>query len=148
MRSKNQQKFKYSCIKPEDCYTGVLYSFSINPQEQPEFQCFYRMKLNTLRDWSQQFEDKMSKVHYCEYTLTCEIGSGGRLHYHGYIKINNIVKFYLHDLRYLKELGTYEIDKIEDKEVWNIYVEKQKRFMEKYCKENDIKYILTNVVQK
>lgn len=146
MRKQNDFKQKYSCIKPEDCEVDKLYSFSLNPQEQPAIQNFYRIKLNTFKDWSDQIENKIKRLHYCQYSLCIEISSNGRLHYHGYIKIKDIAKFYMYDIKLLKDIGCYEVDHITDPSVWSTYVEKQKRFMEKFCKENEIKYMITNVV--
>lgn len=137
-------KHKHSCIKPEDCDITKYYTFSFNPVEQPEFVSFYKTHLNSLKDWSDNIKTNLLKLHFCKYHLACEISTGGRLHYHGYIRITNIVKFYLQDLAYLKTLGTFEIDKITDNIKWDTYVYKQKIFMEPYCQTEDITYELTN----
>lgn len=135
---------KYQCVKPEECHMDKLYSFSYNPEEQPLFEKFYKMKLNNLRDWSNQQRQILSSLRYCTVDVVQEISSKGRLHYHGYIMITDIVRFYLHDLAKLRHYGTYEIDHITDEDVWRTYVYKQERFMKQYCETNEMVYNITN----
>lgn len=137
-------KPKYSCVKPEDIHLGLKYSFSYNPEDQPLFEKFYKMKLNTLNDWSQKYEDIFTTLKYCKISIYLEISSNARFHWHGYIEILNIVPFLLHDCAKLKHYGTYEIDIIKDPLIWDKYITKQKSFMEIYCNKNDLKYYITS----
>lgn len=131
---------KYSCIKPEDIECGKEYSFSFNPEDQPKFERFYNMKLNTLRTFSEENEKIFHLLRYCDVKVYLEISSKGRFHYHGYIKIEHIPKFIIHDLAKLRSVGTYEIDMIKSPETWWQYVSKQRHFMLDYAKQNDMKY--------
>lgn len=131
---------KYSCIKPEDVLEGVEYSFSFNPEDQPHFDRFYNMKLNTLSNWSDNQFDILTSLKYCTVNVYLEISSKARFHYHGVIKIHHIPNFYIHDLAKVRNYGTYEIDYIKDIEVWTSYVTKQKHIMEDYCNKHNMKY--------
>jgi len=59
-----------------------------------------------------------------------EISSRGRLHYHGRINIVNIISF-ICALRMISLHGTYEIDTIKDKEIWDNYCVKQSKLFDK-----------------
>lgn len=133
-------KYKYSCIKPEDMEKGTLYTFSYNPEEQPLFEKFYKSRLNNLSDWSQKQIELFNSLKYCEIECVIEISQKARFHYHGYIMITDIVKFFIHDLAKLRHYGTYEIDKITDSDKWKNYIYKQKRFMYDYCNANEMTY--------
>lgn len=130
---------KYSCVKPENMYIDKLYTFSYNPEDQPLFERFYKMKLNNLSDWSNQCREIL-KLKYASVDVVLEISSKGRFHYHGYIVVNNIPLFIIHDLAKLRHYGTYEIDEITDEEVWRTYVYKQQRFMQSYADRNNMIY--------
>lgn len=131
---------KYSCIKPEQICLGDEYSFSFNPEDQPIFDKWYNVKINGLKFFSEKNENVLVTLRFCEVRVQMEVSSKGRLHYHGYIRIENVPKFIIHDLAKLRHYGTYEIDIIKDKDIWRTYVDKQKHFMENYCKLNDMKY--------
>jgi len=134
---------KWTCIKPEDLDLDVHYAFSFNPEEQPMFEQFYKVKLNTLSKWSEYYINIFKSLKYCSITVNTEVSSKGRFHYHGYVLIKDIPRFIINDLAKLRHYGTYEIDFIKDKDVWFDYVNKQKFFMEQYCTDNDMIYQLT-----
>lgn len=140
----NVPKFKHSCIKPECVDQDMLYTFSFNPQEQPLIENFYRVTLTRFQSWSETMDSKLKRMRHCTYKLVLEISTGGRLHYHGWISINNIMGFYLMDLKYLADLGTYEIDNINDFQKWDTYVYKQRSFVEPWTQMEDMKYSITN----
>lgn len=144
MNRKNpgQMKYKYSCVKPEDVKEGQWYSFSYNPQTQPLFERFYKVKLNTLEQWSQEHVKLFTTLRHCKVSVALEISQKGRFHYHGYIKILSNPEFYLTDLARLRDNGTYEIDFINDELKWIQYVLKQEHNMANYCKKHDMCYII------
>lgn len=133
-------KQKYSCLKPEMLHLKTEYSFSYNPEEQPLFEQFYKVKLNTLNKWSEYYSALFTSLKYCKIICYMEISSKGRFHYHGLVMVTDIPRFIINDLAKLRHYGTYEIDEIKDKTVWLDYCLKQQRFMEKYCKDNDMLY--------
>lgn len=137
---RKQQKFKHNIISPEDVVPNKLLTFSFNPEEQPLFQKFYTMKLNNLKDWSQQINNIISSMKYCKITAYLEISRKSRLHLHGFINITHIIKFYLCDLKKLMHYGTLEIDIINDNEIWTKYVLKQEKMMQSFAKNNDMYY--------
>lgn len=140
MIRKIHPKAKYSCIPPECVKTDELYTFSFNPEEQPLFEKFYKMKLNNLKDWSQQMYNILISLKYAEVECVLECSRQGRLHYHGWIMIKDPIEFYLKDLKKLKHYGTYEIDYIKDDEVWSTYVYKQMKHMKSFCDKYDMIY--------
>lgn len=144
MIRKNNQFKKFQCLSPEDVKEDVLYSFSYNPEEQPLFEKFYKMKLNNLSDWSNHMKDILTTLHFCNISVFQELSRKGRFHFHGYIKINKILEFYIHDLAKLRHYGTYEIDKINNEDVWETYIHKQERIMKKYCQTHDMFYNISN----
>lgn len=137
---RKNQKFKYTCIKPEELIEDKEYSFSFNPDEQPIFEKFYKVKLNTLKDWSQQMFDILTTLRNCTLNVYLEISHKGRFHYHGWITPTSIPEFIINDLAKLRHYGTYEIDHIGDNEKWKTYVKKQERFMKDYALKNDMHY--------
>lgn len=131
---------KFKVIKPEDCVIDTLYSFSYNPEEQPDIQRFYNIRLNEFESWSQRVYEVFASLRYSHIRTYMEISRSGRLHFHGYIKIKDIVQFYFYDLRKLKHYGTFEIDFINDPLKWDLYIKKQKEMMEPFCKKNSMLY--------
>lgn len=139
------QTTKYKGLSPEEYNENTSYSFSYNSEEQPLFDKFYSMKLNNLRDWSEQQKNILTGLKYSVIDVILEISSKGRFHYHGYIQIKDIPRFVIHDLAKLRHYGTYEIDTIKDYEKWDKYILKQERFMRKYCNTNDMYYNIKNM---
>lgn len=132
-------KFKYNLnIPPEDINVNTFYTFSFNPEEQPLFEKFYKMKLNNLSDWSMQMKKIFDSLHYCKIEVNMEISRRSRFHFHGVIRISDPLHFVIHDLKMLAHYGTYEIDKINNNEVWNAYCEKQQHLIEGYAKKYDM----------
>lgn len=144
MIRKNHPKVKYNCIKPEEVVDNTLYTFSFNPEEQPMFQKFYSMTLNNLKDWSQQQHNILTSLKYCKVECYMEISSGGRLHFHGYIKITDTVNFFLKTIKHIRHYGTYEIDHITDHEKWSEYVSKMEKKMKTFCENHSMIYKINN----
>jgi len=131
---------KFKVIKPEECVIKQKYSFSYNPDTQPTIQRFYNITLKCFEDWSQQIYDVFTTLRYSTVQTYMEMSKAGRLHFHGYIVINDIANFYFYDLKKLKHYGTFEIDFITDPLIWDLYIKKQKDFMEIFCTNNEMVY--------
>lgn len=131
---------KYKCVKPETVKFDKPLSFSFNPMVQPSFTSFYKMTLNNLKDWSEQQDKFYKSLKHCQIHCCLEISSGGRLHHHGWILITNIVKFFLHTVKHLRDHGTYEIDHIGDEQKWKDYVWKMKKIMIMFCNNENMIY--------
>lgn len=132
---------KFKVIKPEDIVIKNRYSFSFNPEEQPKPQRFYNVTLNCFESWSQKVYEVFASLRFAEVETFMEISKGGRLHFHGYIKVNDIPSFYFYEIPKLKHYGTFEIDIINDPMLWDLYIKKQKSFMSKFCKKNRMQYM-------
>lgn len=146
MRKNIQQyKKKYSSIPPEEIEKTKWYSFSFNPMDQPERSNIGNIKLNTLSSWTHVIKDRFERLKHCHYKLYLESSSQGRLHYHGYIQITHPIEFAIDTTCTLRMMGTFEIDNIDDMEVWDKYVTKQEIIMRKYCLKKDMVYEITNV---
>lgn len=112
--------------KPEEIVINVEYSFTINPETQPT-------KHNTetfIQEGHKHLKHYLTRCKYSKYTLYTELSSTGRLHYHGYVTINNISGFYIHDIHLLKYLGSFEIDTISQMDTWENYIKKQQGIFE------------------
>jgi len=145
MIRKNQPKAKFSAPPPEQIDPDCIYSFSFNPQSQPLFERFYNVKLNTLSSWSNEQYEIFKNLKHCSVQICQESSSRGRLHFHGYIQIHNIIPFYLNTIKHLSHYGTYEIDEINDKDKWDTYVYKQQDIMKPYCEKHDMHYSISTI---
>lgn len=121
---------------PEDIIKGIKYAFTYNPETQP-LTPKYTLDLIT---WHNGMDSIFKSLKYCDVELRPELSQGSRWHYHGLITINEIMKFYIFDLPYLRENGSYEIDTIEDITIWTQYCTKQEKIMKDICTEYGIPY--------
>jgi len=121
----------YKCIKPECIDTSVWYSISFNPDDNHQYfnEEYILQRLKKFNQyWNVTFNKYLNNT--CYYKLQMEISSRGRLHYHGRINIVNIISF-ICALRMISLHGTYEIDTIKDKEIWDNYCVKQSKLFDK-----------------
>lgn len=88
---------------------------------------------------------KLELLCHCTYELNPEISNKGRIHFHGKLKIDCIVRFLLYDIKKIEKIGIYEIDEINDHDIWYKYCNKDKKVMLRYCKSIKTKYIITNI---
>lgn len=112
-------KKRWSCIKPEDMVVSQGYSITMNPKEQ------YFGKWSRVTKCKSDLCKLFSPFSCCSAEVYMEVSSGGRIHFHGVIKIKEIMEFYLFALPELQEYGTLEIDKINNPEIWEAYCTKQ-----------------------
>lgn len=127
---------KWQCIKPEQMKCDVQYALSINPCYQPND---YK-SVNPEIEWQKCLFQKLATLQYCVINANMEISVGSRLHLHGYIAIKDIIEFFYKDIPRLRSIGSYEIDEINDEEIWKDYISKLKNHMEKWCAKYSLKY--------
>lgn len=135
----------HSSIKLELIKLNTNYSFSFNPKPLlcgDDSEKYIKKTLLNLHEL-------LRKMDYCNITLFLESSPLGRLHFHGTIAIRKVAQFALHDMPRLIEAGTFEIDNIENENIWNDYCAKQKHiwkcYIEKLFPNNPIiKYQMTN----
>lgn len=84
---------------------------------------------------------------YPEYSFngkSVNMSKGPRLHYHGIIQITDLI--YLYELGYneLQQQGVFEIDTIDDIDVWMRYCKKSETVIKPLCKQLKIPYKLSS----
>lgn len=126
----------HSAVPPEEVDNTVTYSFSINPSKQYETQK-NRLKL-TQNDLCKTLSYLGNKKVFT-FELYPELSQTGRLHWHGDIKILDVLTFYTNLIR-IKDHNTFEIDTIDDMTKWNEYKTKG----QKYMKDSGLAYPLTH----
>lgn len=119
---------KFQNIPLEDAKLDTPYAFSFNPEHQTNlydkksdsFQYTY-----ALVKMDQYMKKMLVKLKASAYLMYQELSPLGRIHYHGYIQILNIVDFFVYDVPLLKSYGTFCIKPIDDAALWAEYVRKQ-----------------------
>lgn len=125
---------------PEEMKVNLGYAFTYNPEVQPLSPKFTL----DLITWHNGMDNIFKDLKHCTVKLILEISSGTRWHYHGWITIKDIMKFFIYDLPVLRENGSYEIDHLNDTEVWRKYCLKQEDLMKDICIEYGIPYTYEN----
>lgn len=102
-----KQQFKDSAfpagdtfIKCEDLVNGQLYAITFNPAEQPDLSA-----PNGILDWWGEQNHLFHRITGAIVHLYCETSKTGRLHFHGFIKVKNRVKFCIFDVPILQKNG-------------------------------------------
>lgn len=121
---------KCQFLKPEDVVTGVFYAFTYNPEHQPS-----RQSPTGVKEWWRCIINNFEGYDYCSLKLYLEISSQGRLHFHGYIMIKDIPKFYYDTVPDMVKHASIEMDTIKDTEVWEKYCRKQEEFIQPWIYE-------------
>lgn len=132
---RNTTKNMYSVPKMETMLSNVFYSISMNPENQ-----YDNIKNSSYLKRDEYVIETMCKnlvvqEEVFDYYLLPEC-QNGRIHFHGYVLIKDILKFDMLVLPFWKQLCTYEIDCINDPEIWYKYVTKNIKLWKdyKYCK--------------
>lgn len=114
-------------LKYEDMEDDYRYSITLNPEDAYQFwdmpdrlALFEKHHLNHLKKLAIH-----DRINVCVFDLHLELSPAGRLHYHGYLRMLNKKTFYLYTLHKLAKQYQYEIDVINDPQVWDDYVNKQ-----------------------
>lgn len=128
---------------PEDISLNTLMAFTYNPNFTP-----YDETVIDMKTYNNDLVDVFSQLKYCKIKLVHEISCMGKFHLHGYIMITHKIKFYTTDIQILKLHGVFEIDFINDEEIWETYVYKLKDDMKEHCKEYGCPYKLDTIEDK
>lgn len=135
MVKENTDYQRHKGVKIEELVTGQTYAISINPKFQPT-----ALNKHRIYFWYRAFYDSLVKhKNSVELKLYLESSPTARLHFHGTIRIKEIIG-YLGFLSALAEDTSYEIDTIEDEQVWIEYTQKQYDIWEPYFEGNIIGY--------
>lgn len=140
MSSTQRYNARHQMPKPDMVNMDDLYSFSYNPEVQPEQDSLGRVHYNVYSRFEKRIEKTLRKLLYCDFKLFMDISQNGRLHYHGYIRIRDRINFYFHDIPIMKRNSSFEIDTIGDVVLWDQYCQKMPD-MVTWCNKNDLKYI-------
>lgn len=133
----------YKLPPPEEIIPDVLMAFTYNPSFTP-----MEGEIIDMPTYVNELTEVFRKLKYCKIHLAHEISSTGKFHLHGYIKIQNPIKFTLFDFYHLKQDGVLEIDTINDSDVWHTYVYKQKTIMTEFLKEQKVPYEINTIDSK
>lgn len=128
---------KCKAIKIEEIELNKAYTISINPKIQPD-----DMSKKKVYVWYRKFYEFVNKYKDGVYlSLYIESSPTGRLHFHGILKVLEIIK-YIDLLQALSASCSYEIDTIENLEntEWFDYMRKQREIWEEYFRKNIIGY--------
>lgn len=139
-----QKTYKLDVLSPEVIEQNVFYTFSFNPKVQP-VRHKAGFKCSAFTEWQNDVLRTFRKSTNAMYDLNLELSRAGRLHYHGKIKILNIINFYIQDLPHLADEGVIEIDTIKDSEVWEKYCHKQELLMKPFCQIHGLIYNYTEL---
>lgn len=102
---------------PKDLYTGVMYAFTLSPPhishvDNTDIQGVFEEILNRYTEVSRFFhKDYVSNA--CDVILYPEFSKDGRLHYHGFLKIYEMIVFTVMVVPWLKEYATLDISEIK-----------------------------------
>jgi len=130
----------HKIICPEKVVLNEILTFSVNPVATPYKTKRKGERVLNLPPFLNSIIKRLSKLRYCDYKLNPEISCNGKWHFHGEIKITEIINFYCFDLPLLQELGAFEIDTIKDIEIWRTYCTKLKELTEPYLRSLKINY--------
>lgn len=130
-------------ISPEDLILNVDLAFTFNPNFTP-----YDDHILDMKTYNNELVEVFTKLKYCKIKLVHEISCMGKFHLHGYIQISDRIRFYTTDLQMLKQHGVFEIDTINDKEIWKQYVYKLSTDMKEFCKTEKVPYMLDTISDK
>jgi len=119
---KMKQKEKHSLLSAENVTIGELYTFTYNPDDQPDDPFHPDV-------WLREMHRTFKSLYGCRIVLYPEYSKLHRWHLHGHFYITNINYFYLKDLPKLIPYGTIEMDTIGDFQEWHNYERKSRHFV-------------------
>lgn len=115
-------KPKNSNINIEDIEYNHWYAITINPQKQ-----YYNKGYLRYSDVMQEITKLLNQyIGEIEYFMYMEVSKLGRLHFHGYIKYKKDLDLvYMTLIPDLVDKYSFEIDYINDPDIWAEYISKQ-----------------------
>lgn len=115
---------KFETVKPEKSW-----AFTVNPAEQ-HFEMADRLTI--VRE---ELIDNL-KCEWASYKFYTELSPNGRIHFHGYIRIFNTVRFNLFMCSKIENYYTVKMEPVYDEEGWLVYITKQAHIMTLFDEEN------------
>lgn len=116
---------RWACIAPEKVEPTEDYTFSINPDKQFDNA---KGRLKLVQNEVCKILSLLGDSKTYSFELYPELSRGGRLHWHGTIRITNVLAFFTNIIR-IRDFCTYELDTIEDPDKWDEYSKKGKGYM-------------------
>ena len=112
-------------ISPEVANCQDWYAITLSPPPERnlkhDFSMTLQNKLKPFNEWVTETEDTLGYLKYCDYVLWTEVSSTSRFHLHGVIKIRNLAKFYMFDVRWLLQFGGVCMNIMHDPMGWHLY---------------------------
>lgn len=146
MKSTHQ---KQKAPKMEQYIINVIYAITLSPPDRRQLNGAKMIKGNELETYKTLMENinedlqYFKKLKYSSLELYPELSPTGRLHYHGYIQIKDILKFTYHDLHLLNQIS-YEIDTMSEDPCgiykYEQYVLKQKELWKPFIEYESMEY--------
>lgn len=121
------EKKQHSAPKVETLKLNTMMAFNINFNEQHdmvkanhELLVKDRIKAHTILS-----KRRLLNLKGLHYLLLMESSPTGRLHWHGYCYITDIIQYINNDLPLLTNCSSFCIKFIDDASKWNEYINKQ-----------------------
>lgn len=126
----------------------VVYCFTVNPSDAGQF--FKATTIQRMRYATEYNCKHLNRIlgDYTDFTLYPEISRQGRIHYHGYIRVNDIFNFHLFCINRLKDIYVYDIHIINDSDIWSTYIHKDKSVMKPALQALSLPYKVNNKIVK
>lgn len=133
------EKNLHTLVPMEDCEKGVMYAISFNMRQQQDL-IDPVTKVLVVKDrclaHNKQTQKVLRLTTSFHWQLHMESSPTGRLHWHGYIIINDIMRFYIYDVPVLIDHMSICMKRITDSKKWEQYCHKQHPYMKKYMLEH------------
>lgn len=120
------------------------YSVTVNANDAGQF--FSQNLLHRPRSCVEYYTDlfKTLLAPWCTYTMRPELSGSSRWHYHGVITVKDSFKYHCHYAHRLKKLSHFDVDTIDDPEIWLAYCTKDYEVMYPQLKHMKLPYVLDN----
>nr|UOF76863.1 rep protein [Cressdnaviricota sp.]UOF79567.1 rep protein [Cressdnaviricota sp.] len=119
---------------PEELSIGNWYAFTLNPNDLYQITSFDQDSVNNFNeDMRHLFSGISSSTHFLVWL---EFSKKGRFHWHGIIRVNDPIDFYLLDLPHLIAYSNIDLDTIRDMPEWLMYCQKNRQLMERLWDKN------------
>lgn len=102
-----------------------LYSFTVNPDDTKQ----YEGRSDRLLKFAISMIERLYRVReYANFEAYIEVSKGGRLHIHGtFYDVSDLLEFFMRVPFILGEHASYELDKVNDPDVWEGYITKDQQ---------------------
>lgn len=111
-------------IEPYLMKERKCYSFTFNPPPRKKHVGVNYEELSDVSYLYSQLAKALNGAHYVDYYMFLEASKTGKLHLHGYIRVNDMYLWCLKGLKQLCENGTTSIREITCPHIWYKYATK------------------------